>query len=162
MLNGTTPDDAVGGALSTVTDLRDWYARQAGKARLGHRVTELGVIVLGAAVPLTVALGLGSTVAAVCGAGVVVLTGVRGLYQWHENWLDFSDARLSLETELALFAVGASPYDGPNRAAALVRAAEGVKTAETKQWSTRRRAALGPGSQNYDGGSGARPTPDQA
>ncbi|ETK37479.1 DUF4231 domain-containing protein [Microbispora sp. ATCC PTA-5024] len=141
MVNGSAPDDAAAVALTRVTGLRDWYARQAARARLGHRGTELGVIVLGAAVPLTAALGLGSTVAAVLGAGVVVLTGVRGLYQWHENWLAAIDAQLSLETELALFAVGASPYDGPDRAAVLIRTAEAVKTADARQWSSRRRAA---------------------
>ncbi len=143
VVNGSAPDDAVDLALDTVTNLRDWYRRQAVKARLGHRVTELGFIVFGAAVPLVAALGLSSTVAAMFGAGVVVLTGVRGLYQWHENWLAFIDAQLALETELALFAVSASPYDGPDRAAVLIRAAEAVKTAETRQWSTRRRAAHG-------------------
>ncbi|WP_213454862.1 DUF4231 domain-containing protein [Rhizomonospora bruguierae] len=143
MANASAPADPAAVALSTATDLRDWYARQAGRARLGHRVTELGVIVLGAAVPLAAALRLGGAVAAVLGAGIVVLTGIRGLYQWHENWLAFTRVRLALETELALFAVGAAPYDGPDRAVLLVRAAEAVKSADTKQWGSRRRAAAG-------------------
>ena len=48
---------------------------------------------------------------AVLGGGVVVVTGLRRVYNWQENWARFSGVCALLETEGAKFKYGREPYN---------------------------------------------------
>jgi hypothetical protein len=116
-----------------------WYTSQARKARLGYQSLELVQLLAGALVPLAVALGWGKATTAALGAVVVLAGGMRTLFQWHDNWLGFVGAQLRIERELALYEVGARPYDDGRRGQTLMVEVEAVVMEETRSWTTRRK-----------------------
>jgi len=120
---------------------RDWYARHAPRERLGYQLLEIVVITLGASVPVAAALDADVGVTAVLGAAVVVATGIRSVFRWQENWIGFIDAHIQLDDEIALYAFGDAPYDGPDRGERLTRAVQAIKRQETERWRARRNAA---------------------
>ena len=119
---------------------RDWYAKHAPLARIGHQLLEIVVIALGASVPVAVALDADVGVTAVLGAAVVVAAGVRSVFRWQENWIGFIDAQIQLDDEIALYAFGDPPYDGADRGERLARAVQAIKRQETERWQARRSA----------------------
>ncbi len=124
-----------------------WYRREARKARLGYQYLELAQLVAGALVPVGVAVGWSTAATAALGAVVVFAGGARAVFQWHDNWLGFIGAQMQIERELALYEVGAPPYDRPDRGQTLVREVERIALEETHGWSAQRQAdkeAAGP------------------
>jgi hypothetical protein len=69
------------------------------------------------------------------GAIVVVLTGLRSVFHWQENYLRFSSAREAVNAELRLYNVGAEPYDtGSSRDQVLVKAVSRIEQNEMSTW----------------------------
>lgn len=67
-----------------------WYKAACARHRWRYMVTELLGLVSAAAVPVAVAMRLGSSVIAVLGAIVVVASGTRVLFGSHDAWVEFS------------------------------------------------------------------------
>jgi Protein of unknown function (DUF4231) len=89
-----------------------WYRTAAIRARRLYRSAEISVIVVSALVPLSAVVLPGNTiVAAALGSAVVVITGLRSVFHWHENYLRFSHAREAVEAERRRFRTGVKPYD---------------------------------------------------
>jgi Protein of unknown function (DUF4231) len=70
----------------------------------------------------------------VLGGAVVVLTGLRTVFHWRENWLRFSAACGQLETARQLYAQRTGNYAGSDRDAALVGEICAIELAETQGW----------------------------
>lgn len=113
-----------------------WYKSAAIRSRRLHRSSELSVIVISALVPLSaVVLGNNVVVPALLGSVVVIITGFRSIFHWHENYLRFSRAREAVETERRKYSVGAPPYADPNESdAALVKAITNIEQEEMGKW----------------------------
>jgi Protein of unknown function (DUF4231) len=89
-----------------------WYRTAAIRARRLYRSAEIAVIAVSALVPLSAAVLPGNTIVpAVLGSTVVVITGLRSVFHWHENYLRFSRAREAVEVERRRFRTGVEPYD---------------------------------------------------
>ncbi|MCU1640589.1 MAG: hypothetical protein JWN03_864 [Nocardia sp.] len=113
-----------------------WYRRAAIKARRYHRITEMIQLTAGAAIPVSAAIAHeNTTTPAVLGAFVVVTTGLRAAFHWHEDYLRFSQAREAVEAERRRFHTAAPPYDTPTtRAQLLTSAISEIEQREMGAW----------------------------
>jgi hypothetical protein len=91
-----------------------WYARNVKRSRYRFQVSELILLAASAAVPVAGILTPGDArPAAIIGAGVVVLTGLRSVFHFYDNWTRFGWACGVIRTELRLYAAAVAPYDDP-------------------------------------------------
>ncbi|MFF8537489.1 DUF4231 domain-containing protein [Streptomyces sp. NPDC015532] len=117
---GATIDHAAnepsGYAMSLADGSYGWYRMAAIKARRFHRGTETLNLLISSAVPVSAVVEPGDAkIPAVLGGLVVVLTGLRAMFHWHDDYIRFSQAREAVETERRLYRTGAEPYDDPDR-----------------------------------------------
>lgn len=111
---GNSPENGPGYAMGLANGSYAWYNQAAAKARRAHRILEVLQLVFAAAIPVTAVLAPGDAkVPAVLGALVVVLTGLRSVFHWQDDYLRFSQAREAVEAERRLYRTGAEPYDDP-------------------------------------------------
>ncbi|WP_202448537.1 DUF4231 domain-containing protein [Streptomyces sp. SID2999] len=113
-----------GYAMSLADGSYAWYRQAAIKARRFHRVTETLLLLVSAAIPVSAVVSpRDATTPAVLGGVVVILTGLRALFHWHDDYLRFSQAREAVETERRLYRTSAEPYDDPGTRDRLLAAA---------------------------------------
>ena len=80
---------------------------------------------------------------AIIGAGVVVLTGLRSVFHFYDNWTRFGWACGVIRIELRLYTAAVPPYDDPQtRDAILLKKINSTELTETSQWMS----LPGPGS----------------
>ncbi|MGX1810832.1 DUF4231 domain-containing protein [Nocardia sp. NPDC055321] len=122
-------------ALKLANSSYEWYRGAAIKARRYHRLTEVLQLVCSAAIPVCVVLIDGNTaVPAVLGAVVVVITGLRASFHWHDDYLRFSQAREAVEAQRRLFHTGAYPYDSDTCEEVLAKAVTQIEQNEMGSW----------------------------
>lgn len=110
----TAAANAAGYALRVANGSYDWYHRAALRARRFFRITETLVLLVSAAIPVSAVLAAGNAeVPAVLGGIVVVITGLRSVFHWQDDYLRFSEAREAVEAERRLYYTGAEPYADP-------------------------------------------------
>lgn len=117
------------------------FARQSRRSRNGYFILEGLALVSAAAVPASVAIGASPAVPAVLGALVVVLSGLRQLFKFHEEWISATQTRYAIEREIALFVAGDQTYQGPNATATLILRIEDLAAAEGARFAQRRERA---------------------
>ena len=105
----TAPDNSQ--LPGVVSQQIDWYEKNAPYQRKMYYVAEIAVIMLSAAIPAATALGAGTDTAAVLGALVVVVGGLRHLCRWGENWIRSSKTLVDLRSEVVKWSQGAAPYE---------------------------------------------------
>jgi hypothetical protein len=115
----------------------EWYKAAAIRSRRLYKVFESLLIIVSAAVPLAALIAPGnSVIPGSLGALVVVITGLRAVFHWQENYLRFSAAREAVEAERRLYWTQANPYDDPaTRARFLVSAVSRIEQDEMKGWT---------------------------
>jgi hypothetical protein len=116
-----------------------WYSRQAKQSRRMYRLSEVLVLVAGAAVPVSTLLTDDSIAPATLGALIVVLTGLRTTYNWHDNWLRFTAACVALQTEDVKFEHKLDPYHREDAVQVLALRVRAIEEAETQSWMVLRR-----------------------
>ena len=80
-------------------------------------------------------------VTALIGAIVVVLTGLRSIFSWQEDWLRFTEAWQQLQFARTLYVNRLPPYDDDaTRAARLIARVQDIQSAETRGWLSLRAA----------------------
>lgn len=121
-------------AVDVLNTSMDYYTRQAQQAKVFYFASESLLLVAGASIPVTAAFTSSRGVPAVLGGVVVVLTGLRVVFQWRENWLRFSAACGQLETARQLYAQRTDRYAAEDRDVELVREVRAIETAETQGW----------------------------
>ncbi|MFT4295034.1 MAG: DUF4231 domain-containing protein [Micropruina sp.] len=131
----TNPDPAMV-TLAHFDRLTSWYAKAARRARISHYLLEVLLLLVGASVSVAaLALPGNGVPAAALGSVVVVLTGLRQLFHWNENYLRFIAAGQALEQERRKYDIGQSPYDDPAlRDQRLVEVMNGIQSQETEVW----------------------------
>ncbi|MGW1214126.1 DUF4231 domain-containing protein [Streptomyces sp. NPDC002499] len=111
---GTVVDTEPGYAMKVANGSYDWYRSAAIKARRYFRLTEALQLLLSAAIPVSAVIAPSNAqVPAVLGGVVVVITGLRAVFHWQDDYLRFSEAREAVEAERRLYRTGAEPYDDP-------------------------------------------------
>jgi hypothetical protein len=114
----------------------NWYNKEAWKCKLGYRIIEISILIVGAAVPVAALSFPGNGMAAaVLGAIVVVLTGLRHVFQWHDNYLRFTTASSFLTQAQRSYDVHSPPYDdSATRERELIALVNRVEDQETEGW----------------------------
>jgi len=137
-----------------------FYAARGQRARIGYYCLEAASLVIAAAVPAVAALGAGAGTAAVLGAVLVAVNGIRQLIGLHEEWISFSQARYDIEREVVAFMWGRPPYDADDAAAVLAGVVEEISASEGQRFLGRRaRATAGLGTPGQ-APAGHPPRPD--
>ena len=114
----------------------DWYRTAAIRSRRAHRISETSVLVISAAIPVSAVIAVDNAVApAILGGFVVVASGLRAIFHWHENYLRFSGAREAVEAQRRLYRTEAPPYEQPEtRDQMLAAAVTRIEQEEMAGW----------------------------
>lgn len=138
-MSDTVPEAAPGHsyAMNLANESFDWYRGAAFRSRKSHRISECVLLVVSAAVPAAAAISPHSAIApAILGALVVVLSGLRAVFHWQDNYLRFSGAREAIEAERRLYHTGARPYeDSATRDQHLAAAVSRIEQEEMAGWT---------------------------
>jgi hypothetical protein len=123
-------------AATLADESYSWYRMAAVRSRKRHRVSALVLQVFAASIPLTAAISPHNAVLpAILGAAIVVVSGARSTFNWHENYLRFSGAREAVETQRRLYRLGAEPYhDTATRDRVLVAQVIAIEQEEMASW----------------------------
>jgi Protein of unknown function (DUF4231) len=93
----------------------EWYRTAAIRARRYFRLSETILLLVSAAIPVSAVLRSGDArVPAILGAVVVVLSGLRSLFHWQEDYVRFSQAREAVEAERRRYRTASAPYGDPS------------------------------------------------
>ncbi|MEU8845021.1 DUF4231 domain-containing protein [Streptomyces sp. NPDC048564] len=114
----------------------DWYHKAAVRARRNFRLTETLQLLVSAAIPVSAVISPGTAeVPAVLGGVVVVITGLRSVFHWQDDYLRFSEAREAVEAERRLYCTGAEPYaDAGTRDRNLAASVTRIEQREMGTW----------------------------
>lgn len=107
-------EPAAGYALGLADASYAWYRGAAIRARRYFRLTEILQLVISTSIPVIAVLFPGDARSlAVIGAVLVVLTGLRSVFHWHDDYIRFSQAREAVEAERRLYITQSEPYENP-------------------------------------------------
>ena len=111
-------------------------AKRDSSFRVLYKASETALLVIAASIPASAAIAPGDAIApAILGSIVVVMTGLRAVFHWQDNYLRFSAAREAVEAERRLYHTGAKPYEElKTRDQTLVEAVSRIEQDEMKGW----------------------------
>lgn len=124
-------------AALTCDDLMAWYGTYAARSRDRYRILEIALLAVGASISVAALAWPGNGVpAAVLGGVVVILTGLRQIFHWQENYVRFTWAFQALNQERRRYDVGDPPYNDPFlRDRKLMEVINAVERQETEGWA---------------------------
>lgn len=141
---GDLSDDLLGpkGVPDDPLDLLDqqyaWYRSHAVRAGQRYKLLEVTLLVFAALVPVSAVVSE-RWVTALVGAIVVVLTGLRSIFSWQEDWLRFTETWQQLQFARTRYVNRLPPYDDDaTRVSRLVDRVQEIQAAETRGWLTLR------------------------
>jgi hypothetical protein len=136
-MDAASPDESAGYALRVADDSYRWYQGAAIKARRYYRASEIIQLLIAAAIPVSAVLVPDDAKApAILGATLVVLTGLKSIFHWQDDYLRFSAAREAVEAERRLYLTDAEPYDDPStRERLLANAVTRIERQEMEVWT---------------------------
>jgi hypothetical protein len=123
-------------ALLLANESYEWYRTAAIRSRRAYRVSETLLLLVASAIPLAAAvLRDNAILPALLGALVVVISGVRSLFNWRDNYIRFSWSREAVERERRKYLTSTEPYTDPDvRDKALAAAITSIESEEMTQW----------------------------
>ena len=123
-------------AISLANESYDWYRAAAKRSRRFYKISEVMLLLVSAAIPMSVVLlPTGQLLPAGLGSLVVVISGARSIFHWQENYLRFSGAREAVEAERRLYYTSSRPYDDVStRDQRLAAAVTRIEQGEMKGW----------------------------
>jgi hypothetical protein len=123
-------------AIGLADSSYEWYKTASIRSRRAHRVSAVMVQVIAASIPVFVVVAPTLPyIPAVLGAMIVVISGLRSIFSWQENYLRFSGAREAVEAERRLYHTQAKPYDDPEaRDQALAAMVSKIEQEEMAGW----------------------------
>jgi Protein of unknown function (DUF4231) len=125
-------------AIKLADDSYRWYERASIRSRKAYKLSETITLLIAATVPASAVITPdNATVPAILGTTVVVLTGLRSVFHWQDNYLRFSQAREAVNAERRLYHIRAEPYDNSStRDQNLVRNISRIEQEEMGTWIT--------------------------
>jgi len=123
-------------AMAIANGSYEWYKSHAIRSRKAYRVSETAVLAVSAAIPAAAAIAPHNAVTpAILGALAVILSGLRAVFHWQDNYLRFSGAREAVEAERRLYYTCSMPYDDPaTRDRILAASISRIEQAEMGGW----------------------------
>jgi hypothetical protein len=132
------PHDETTFAVDLADGSYAWYKTAAIRSRRAHRASAIAIQTLAAAIPITAVFQPdNSTVPALLGGLIVVVTSLRSTFAWQENYLRFSGAREAVEAERRLYHIKGGAYaDAARRDEILVSMISSIEKDEMAGWVT--------------------------
>lgn len=123
-------------ALGLADNSYEWYRRAAIKARRFYRLSETAQVVAASSIPVcAVLMPESAKISAILGALVALITGLRSIFHWHDDYLRFSEAREAIEAERRNYITHAEPYeDESTRERNLAVAVTRIEQREMDSW----------------------------
>ncbi|GHB15761.1 MULTISPECIES: DUF4231 domain-containing protein [Streptomyces] len=101
-------------AMTLANDSYEWYKSRAIRSRRIFKASETAILLISSSIPLSVVFfSKNTTLPAIFGVAVVVLSGLRSIFHWQDNYLRFSAAREAVEAERRRYHTEVEPYDDP-------------------------------------------------
>jgi hypothetical protein len=116
----------------------NWYDKKQLHYHRWYRAAETSVLTAASVVTVLAALGVQAWITASVAAFVTVVTGIRRIGLFQENWAEFADvwAQLNaLVSEYRVLPIQAHPLDEQQK---LVKAVDALIIRETQRWKQRR------------------------
>ncbi|MBB4893521.1 hypothetical protein FHS39_002552 [Streptomyces olivoverticillatus] len=110
--------------------------------KYGYYVSEVLVLAVSASIPVASAAGASSLVSGTLGGTIVLLSGIRLIFRWRENWVRSATTYVAIERELMEWRYKRPPYDGLDASGQLVDRVTQLVQLETSAWATSLRAGL--------------------
>jgi len=117
-----------------------WYARNRNLSRVRYQANEVLILLTAAATTLAAALGAHAVITASLAAASLILTGVRKIFGWHEDWLAFSSAWAELLATINDYRLLPADRRDEKARQRLVAKVNEIVSAETQTWASRRRS----------------------
>ncbi|HEY2701149.1 MAG TPA: DUF4231 domain-containing protein [Pseudonocardiaceae bacterium] len=131
----TSPDPALAVALRELA----WYERNANRARLANRISEILLLVLSAATTVAAALSAPAWLTASLAAAALVITGVRKTADWHENWVSFRARWSELRTFVNQYRLLPDAQHDDDAKRQLLARVDEIVSSDMGDWAARRR-----------------------
>lgn len=131
----TSPDPALAVALRELA----WYERNANRARLANRISEILLLVLSAATTVAAALSAPAWLTASLAAAALVITGVRKTADWHENWVSFRARWSELRAFVNQYRLLPDAQRDDDAKRRLLARVDEIVSSDTGDWAARRR-----------------------
>jgi hypothetical protein len=122
-----------------------WYGKKSRSNQKWFKRLKASEIIIAAAIPLTAGLKVSAIVTGILGVLVVVLEGLQGLNQFHDNWISYRSTCEELKHEKYLWLAKAGLYvNAANPDTLLAERVESLISREHAKWvSTREQAEEG-------------------
>lgn len=135
-MEANQPDPVPGYAMTIADASYEWYKGHAIRSRRRYRGAELTVLVASAAIPVSVAIWPNlTTITAVLGGTVAIISGLESIFHWRDNYLRYSQAREAVEAERRRYNTSSGSYsDVDTRDEALVLEITKIEQEEMGSW----------------------------
>jgi hypothetical protein len=127
-------------ALAVALDQEAWYAAHRGRARQGYWLSEVLLLVAGAATTVAAALSAPAWITAVLAATTVVMTGLRKIFDWQGNWISYANSWFEVRRYINLYRLIPEDQRGPAEQRELLRQVDEIASNEISGWTSRRTA----------------------
>ncbi|MBV7248749.1 DUF4231 domain-containing protein [Streptomyces sp. MW-W600-10] len=123
-------------AMTLANESYEWYKSRAIRSRRIFKASETAILLISSSIPLSVVFfSRNTTIPAILGVAVVVLSGLRSIFHWQDNYLRFSAAREAVESERRRYRTEADPYDDPaTREKVLAAEVTRIEQGEMTSW----------------------------
>ena len=126
----------------------DWYDKKSKWNQNRYKLLRILEISFGALIPILTPFisdyTLIKILIATLGGLIAVIIGVQGIYNFHENWLEYRMIAETLKHEKFLYATNSGPYDSVDNAFKnLVSRIESVISHENINWSQLNKSTKG-------------------
>jgi Protein of unknown function (DUF4231) len=132
--NETPPSDH---ELDQARELQRWYQHHAPKEQKKYYALEIAILLVSVSITVVGILMPGDgRWPALLGAVVVLLTALRALFRWGQNWIQYCEASTAMASDIRAYQACAKPYDDENtRAQLLITNVNDIETKAVKETS---------------------------
>ncbi|WP_091409867.1 DUF4231 domain-containing protein [Friedmanniella luteola] len=146
-------------AMRVADESYGWYRKAAIRSRRAHRISAVAIQIVAASIPVSVAIAPAKPIiTAILGAAIVLLSSLRAIFNWQEDYLRFSSSREAVEQERRRYRLGVEPYADPNtRSGLLAERVSAIERDEMSGWLktvTKPRSDVGQASADTPAGMG--------
>ncbi len=127
--------DEVNSALDRLEEQRKWYSKNSALNKQWFQRLKVVEIIAAALIPFFAGYANLTVLTGILGVFIVVLEGLQGLYQFHDNWTSYRSTSEALKHEKYLYQAKAGPYkDAANPDALLAERVEATVSREHAKW----------------------------
>jgi|SRR3990170_6526241 len=122
-------------ALGRLEEQRKWYSEKSAENKRRFQSLKVIEIVAAAIIPFAAGYSGLAVLTGLLGVLIVVLEGIQGIYQFHDNWIAYRSTSEALKHEKYLWQAKAGPYmDAENPDALLAERVESLVSIEHAKW----------------------------